>query len=96
MHCLGDSSVNWPDVVKHATSLLLACYGLPKLDNMTQRSERKNTKAGRRSNNMPKLCFLFRTEPISIENTKRAYFQICIWRHVLDVDDFDLDPVHIW
>ena len=25
--CLGDSNVNWPDVVKQATSFMLACYG---------------------------------------------------------------------
>ena len=33
---LGDSNANWPDVVKQATSFMLACYGVPKLDSMTQ------------------------------------------------------------
>ena len=27
---------HWPDVVKQATSFMLACYGVPKLDSMTQ------------------------------------------------------------
>ena len=34
LSCLGDSNVNWPDV-KQATSFMLACYGVPKLDSMT-------------------------------------------------------------
>ena len=32
----GDSNANWPDVVKQATYFMLACYGVPKLDSMTQ------------------------------------------------------------
>ena len=36
LSCLGDSNANWPDVVKQATSLMLACYGVPKLNSMTQ------------------------------------------------------------
>ena len=35
LSCLGDSNANWPDVVKQATSFMLACYGVPKLDSMT-------------------------------------------------------------
>ena len=36
LSCLGDSNANWPDIVKQATSFMLACYGVPKLDSMTQ------------------------------------------------------------
>ena len=36
LSCLGDSNANWTDVVKQATSFMLACYGVPKLDSMTQ------------------------------------------------------------
>ena len=36
LSCLGDSNANWPDVVKQETSFMLACYGVPKLDSMTE------------------------------------------------------------
>ena len=36
LSCLGDSNANWPGVVKQAMSFMLACYGVPKLDSMTQ------------------------------------------------------------
>ena len=36
LSCLGDLNANWPDVVKQATSFMLACYGVPKLNSMTQ------------------------------------------------------------
>ena len=35
LSCLGDSNANWPDM-KQATSFMLACYGVLKLDSMTQ------------------------------------------------------------
>ena len=35
LSCLGDSNADWPDVVKQATSFMLACHGVPKLDRMT-------------------------------------------------------------
>ena len=37
--CLRDLKANWPDVVKQATSFMLACYGVPKLDSMTGKSK---------------------------------------------------------
>ena len=42
---------------------------------------------------MPKLCSLPPTDPAFMENLKRAYFQICIWKHALDLNVPDLDPV---
>ena len=38
LSCLGDSYANRPDVVKQATSFMLACYGVPKLDSMIQQT----------------------------------------------------------
>ena len=76
---LGDSNANWPDVVKQATSFLIACYGVPKLDSMTQaRSNQWKTRFGRGSSTMPKLCSLLPTDPVFMEKLKRAHFQICI------------------
>ena len=58
LSCLGDSNANWPDVVKQATSFMLACYGVPKLNSMTQaRANQWKTRVGRGSSTMPKLCF---------------------------------------
>ena len=55
LSCLGDSNPNWPDVVKQATSFMLACYGVPKLDSMTQaRANQWKTRVGRGSSTMPK------------------------------------------
>ena len=42
---------------------------------------------------MPKLCSLPLTDPAFMENLKRAHFQICIWKHALDLNVPDLDPV---
>ena len=91
---LGDPNANWPDVVKQATSFMLACYGVPKLDSMTQaRANLWKTRVGRGSSTMPKLCSLPPTDPAFMENLKRAHFQICIWKHALDINVPDLDPV---
>ena len=85
LSCLGVSNANWPDVVKQATSFMLACYGVPKLDSMTQaRANLWKTRDGRGSSTMPKLCSLPPTYPAFLENLKRAHFQICIWKHALD------------
>ena len=93
LSCLGDSNANWPDV-KQATSFMLACYGVPKLDSMTQaRANLWKTRVGRGSSTMPKLRSLPPTDPAFMENLKRAHFQICIWKHVLDLNVPDLDPV---
>ena len=94
LSCLGDSNANWPDVVKQATSFMLACYGVPKLDSM--RGARANlwkTRVGRGSSTMPKLCSLPPTDPSFIENLKRAHFQICIWKLALYLYVPDLNLV---
>ena len=94
LSCLGDSNANWPDVVKHATSFMLVCYDVPKLDSMTQaRANLWKTKVGKGSSTMPKLCSLPQADPASMENLKRAHFQICIWKHALYLNVPDLDPV---
>ena len=94
LSCLGDSNVNWPDVVKQATSFMLACYGVPKLDSMTQaRANLWKKRVGRGSSTMPKLCSLPPTDPAFMENLKRAHFQICTWKRALDLNVPDLDPV---
>ena len=41
LSCLGDSNANWPDV-KQATSFMLACYGVPKLDSMSKSKPMEN------------------------------------------------------
>ena len=92
LSCLGDSNANWPKV-KRATSFMVACYSVPKLDSMTQARENLwKTRVGRGSSTMPKLCSLPPTDPAFMENLKRAHFQICIWKHalVLTVPDLDL------
>ena len=59
LSCLGDSSANWPDVVKQATSFMLARYGVPKLDNMTQaRANQWKTRVGRGSSTSYVPCLL--------------------------------------
>ena len=83
LSCLGDSNASWPDVVKQATSFMLACYVVPKL---------WKTKVGIRSSTMPKLCSLPPTDPAFMENLKRAHFQICIWKRARS-QSLDLDPV---
>ena len=94
LSCLGDSNANWPDVVKQATSFMLARYGVPKLDSMTQaRANQWKTRVGRGSSTMPKLCSLPPTDPAFMEKLKRAHFQICIWKHALDLNVHDLNPV---
>ena len=91
---LGDSNVNWPDVVKQATSFMVACYSVPKLDSMTQaKANQWKTRVGRGSSTMPKLCSLPPTDPAFMEKLKRAHFQICIWKHAFDFNVPDLDPV---
>ena len=42
---------------------------------------------------MPKLCSLPPTDPAFMEKLKRAHFQICIWKHVLDLNIPDSNPV---
>ena len=74
LSCLGDSNATWPDVVKQATSFMLACYGVPKLNSMTQASANLwKTKVGRGSSTMPKLCSLPPTDPDFMENLERAH-----------------------
>ena len=83
LSCLGDSNV-----VKQATSFMLVCYGVSKLDSMTQaRSNQWKTSVGRGSSTMPP------TDPAFMEKLKRAHFQICIRKHALDLNVPDLDPV---
>ena len=94
LSCLGDSNVNWPDVVKQATSFMLACYGVPKLDSMTQaKANQWKKRVGRGSSTMRKLCSLPPTDPAFMEKLKRAHFQICIWKHAFDLNVPDLDLV---
>ena len=94
LSCLGDSNANWPDVVKQAISFMLACYGVPKLDSMTQaRANQSKQRVGRGSSTMPKLCSLPPTGPVFMEKLKRVHFQICIWKHALNLNVPDLDPV---
>ena len=95
LSCLGDSNAKWPDVVKQATSFMLACYyGVPKLYSMTQaRANLWKTRVGRGSSTMHKLCSLPPTDPAFMENLKRAHFQICIRKHALDLNVPDLNPV---
>ena len=86
LRCIGDSNANLPDVVKQATSFMLACYGVPKLDSMTQaRAILWKTRVGRGSSTMPTLCSSPPTDPAFMENLKRSHFQICIWKHALDL-----------
>ena len=94
LSCLGDSNVNWPDVVKQATSFMLVCYGVPKLDSMTQaKANQWKKRVGRGSSTMHKLCSLPPTDPAFMEKLKRAHFQICIWKHAFDLNVPDLDLV---
>ena len=98
LSCLGDSNANWPGVVKQATSFMLPCYGVPKLGSMTHaRLNLWKTRVGRESSTMPKLglCSLPPTDPAFMEKLKRAHFQICIWKHVLDLNVPDLDGLRI-
>ena len=44
---------------------------------------------------MPKLCSLPHTDPAFMENLRRAHFQICIWKHALDLNVPDLNPVPV-
>ena len=75
LSCLGDSNANWPDVVKQATSFMLACYGVPELDSMTQaRANQWKTRVGRRSRTMRKLCSLPPTDPAFMEKLKKNTF----------------------
>ena len=75
LSCLGDSNANWPDVVKQATSFMLSCYGVPKLDSMTQaRANQWKTGVGRGSSTMPKLCSLPPTDPAFMEKLKKGTF----------------------
>ena len=68
LSCLGDSNANWPDVVKRATSFMRACYGVPKLDSMTQaRANQWKRRVGRGSSTMLKLCSLPPTDPAFME-----------------------------
>ena len=77
LSCLGDSNANWPDVVKQATSFMLSCYGVPKLDSMTQaRANQWKTRVGRGSSIVPKLCSLPPTDPAFMEKLKRAHLQM--------------------
>ena len=93
-NCLGDSNANWPNVVKQETSFMLACYGVPELDSMTPaRANLWKTRIGRSSSTMPKLCSLLPTDPAFMENLKRAHFLMCIWKHALNLNVPDLDPV---
>ena len=89
---LGDSNANWPDAVKQATSFMLACYGVPKLDSMTQ-ARANQWRVGRGSSTMPKLCSLPPKDQAFMEKLKRAHFQICIWKHALNLNVPDLDPI---
>ena len=73
---------------------MLACYGVPKLDSMTQaRANHSKIRIGRGSSTMPKLWSLPPTDPAFLEKLKRAHFQICIWKHALDLNVPDFDPV---
>ena len=80
--------------MKPATSFMLACYGVPKFDSMTQaRANLWKTGVGRGSSTMPNLYSLPPTDLAFMENLKRAHFQICMWKHALDLNVLDLSPV---
>ena len=42
---------------------------------------------------MPKLCSLPPTDPAFMEKLKKAHFQICMWKHALDLNVPDFNPV---
>ena len=94
LRCLGDLNASWEDVLNQSTAFMLACYGVTKVNSMTQgRVNQWKTKVGRGNSNMPKLCSLPPTDAAFVENLKRAHLQICIWKHALDLNAPDLDPV---
>ena len=45
---------------------------------------------------MPKLCSLPPTDQAFMEKLERAQFQICIWKHLLDLNVPDLDLQYGW
>ena len=58
----------------------------------TGKSKPIEKKSWKRSSTMPKLYSLPPTDPGFMENLKRAHFQMCIWKHALDLNVPDLDP----
>ncbi len=90
---LGMKDANMPHVMKQATACMTACYGQPNCKTMSDaRLKVWASRTGKGYTSTPKLCSLPPTSEAFEENVKRAHFQACVRRSVMEADPPTLDP----
>ena len=92
---IGDKTSQFEDVLKEATNFIAACYKMPT-DGSDMSSVRGKVWASRvrkAPSCTPKLHSLPPTSEAFCENVKRVHLLTCTWKHAVDTDPPNLDPV---
>ena len=92
---IGDLTSQFEDVLKEATNFIAACYKMPTdgSDMSSVRGKVWASRVGKAPSCAPKLHSLPPTSEAFCENVKRVHLQTCTWKHAVDTDPPDLDPV---
>ena len=91
---IGDITSDLSDVTKQATQFVLACYGQPDCESLTDaRHKVWSTKVQRSIAGAPKLQTLPPTAEAFKANVARAHLQVAIWRHAHEPNPPALDPL---
>ncbi|KAH3791789.1 hypothetical protein DPMN_145279 [Dreissena polymorpha] len=89
----GDMTACLKEVVKEATKLASACYGMPYAEEMSiTRHTLWAVRVGKSGKTMQSPASLPPTTEAFYGNMKRANIQACIWKHAFDAHPPDLDP----
>ena len=93
---LGNTVYNIPsfsNVLGQAKQFMLACYGLPNCGSLTEaRQKTWADKLERKTALAPAIASLPPTDEAFLENVLRAYVQVAIWLHALDMHPPTLEP----
>jgi hypothetical protein len=91
---VGDLHADLCDMKLQASKFMAACYGASKCNTTSEaRVKLWADKVGSATSQLPKLCSLPSTNSAFEENLKRAHLQTCIWKHSMESDPPDLDPL---
>ena len=95
---VGNMESEVTDVIDQSTKFMLACYGQPNCQSLTEaRQKAWSSKIGRSKATAPKLCSLPPTTEAFKANVARAHLQVGVWRRSLEACPAAIDPTaHGW
>ena len=95
---IGDINSSMKEVLAQATAFIVSCYGRPECRSLSEaRQKIWSRKFSCSIGAAPKLQSLPPTNEAFAENVARAHLQVAIWKHAIQFDLPDIDPLtHGW